>query len=529
MAVNKILSLLEDTYYVPVLRSEDNCMQPLIGQPFSPNSPPELNKNPINPRMEIHAYAGPMKRDEADVFRKKWKTPPRTPGSPMMNLKLLRSPCSAGNNHLIRLQDTEKGLERIGRDLAKQSKIGWKEYWGFLGTFADLSSENGLNLLENHIKALYISAFNDSVSNCLNSSDLSDEIIVNNSLNTSGCVVSPMTELCKNFESCSLNDKETKRDFGLPQRRKATSTHSMHINETILDAISKSGLSPCLCVEKSCQVFATRIANHLIFLVENQINHASDALETEIKHLKSLIGSYMSDSRFTEINFQSIHWRIAQLVGEKLREIFLYDDEIPVKRKILENVIKIFNKTVDVFSSDDEEFNNYRQLEKPIRRKSTSNNKQVICLVSSILKALDAEENEKTIINTEEDCIKVWANAMVCNCVWKTISKSGRKNSYKKKFGRTPNNRLSRALDNVSRRLTFIEDEIDAENRGDYLEINNGLSSEKNLTTSSFGDTSSSSEDDIFYDAISIPFTSDTEEERFEDPEPDTVNVFLEG
>lgn len=38
--VNKIASLLEDRFYVPVLRSEDNCVQPTIGEPFSPSSPP---------------------------------------------------------------------------------------------------------------------------------------------------------------------------------------------------------------------------------------------------------------------------------------------------------------------------------------------------------------------------------------------------------------------------------------------------------------------------------------------------------
>lgn len=38
--VQRIKLLLEDNFYVPVLRSEDNCTQPVIGEPFSPTTPP---------------------------------------------------------------------------------------------------------------------------------------------------------------------------------------------------------------------------------------------------------------------------------------------------------------------------------------------------------------------------------------------------------------------------------------------------------------------------------------------------------
>lgn len=58
--------------YVPLMRSEDNTMPPVIGQPWSPdisksNEMPRISNSPRDPSMYVRACAGPM--SPTDVSR----------------------------------------------------------------------------------------------------------------------------------------------------------------------------------------------------------------------------------------------------------------------------------------------------------------------------------------------------------------------------------------------------------------------------------------------------------------------------
>lgn len=180
----KVTQLVQDSrhsVYVPVVRAVDNSMPPFLGQPVTPeylhskrlssnsskilvgelslddsliyadfetpNSDHSFRKNnsfshnsPLSPSLSICAYAGPMLASGAKEFRKVWKTPPR-------ELSTWRRDTLTG----IMRSDSDRGLERVGRDLAVQQKVNWKEYWDFLDMFLNLREDDGLVELETYL------------------------------------------------------------------------------------------------------------------------------------------------------------------------------------------------------------------------------------------------------------------------------------------------------------------------------------------------------------------------------------------
>lgn len=100
--------------------------------------------------MMLQALAGPMSPKEADLFYQQMKTPPvpkfyqsRLSDKKMTPKKMMME---------SRLSDIDKGLERVGRNIAHDLNVPWSEYWKFLDEFCDLCSSEGLGKLENYFR-----------------------------------------------------------------------------------------------------------------------------------------------------------------------------------------------------------------------------------------------------------------------------------------------------------------------------------------------------------------------------------------
>ncbi|KRT82481.1 hypothetical protein AMK59_4868, partial [Oryctes borbonicus] len=448
----------------------------------------------LRPRMEIRAYAGPMDKPGADKFRKLWKTPPRIVNKFSSHPNLSSSFHTAAN---LKLKDHEKGLETVGRELACEYEIGWKEYWPFLGGFVDLSSTEGLQQLEHYLESRINGVnYNTSISlNCTNSKSPINEVCDEQS------VESPISELCKAFQSCTINDNGIKR-----------SVSKIKIPDDCFrdseDIALKPELSPFMCLEKSCQVFAHRIAIDILNIIETE-DTTGDILETQMKFLEQLILSYLDDGRFSNINFHSVHARLATLVYLQLHENGIDDGSIKLyMEKMQENC----NKNFDCFSSDDESAYYRTTL---TLKKSTSSNKQLLCVVSSILNLLKEIESISKMCTSEEDCQNVWSECEKCTCVWqvRNMRKSGslKRNSQKLKMS------IRNCYDNVSRKLTFGTDELDHE------DIKNGHDIQH------ASDTVSS--DDEFYTPPSSPslLRELSDDEEFDESLVPDSDIFIEG
>lgn len=241
--------LFEERLFVPVLRSEDNSMAPTVGEPFSPNASPMHGSPVTSPRdtsLSIMATAGPMSPTEARCMYRQWKTPKRRSIG-------IKEPLSPMDN--MRFADLEKGLEYIGRGLAKEMRVPWNEYWPFLGCWCNLASPEGLEKLEGHLRSKRSQVLCERWS-LETSPAASDE----------HSLFSPISQLCE-----ALGDLKLGPAFDKSWRSRQESQNHLHCaklprtpnGKTLSSA--ESGCSPSLCgaPQKGVPLAAQRLARVL--------------------------------------------------------------------------------------------------------------------------------------------------------------------------------------------------------------------------------------------------------------------------
>ncbi|XP_029711644.2 ankyrin repeat and LEM domain-containing protein 2 homolog isoform X2 [Aedes albopictus] len=486
-----IADLLQERFFVPVIRAVDNSTPPVVGEPFTFSNPPNLDaKDRFSPKLEIKAYAGPMDKEKAHVFCKRWKTPPRlipspkfispvkalssskipvstvsplssTPigkktggrralfpnrsfeldpdehdksnslnnnfeievvkedvdqealeeqrqldekngnsmtmgGKPTPKIINLRaSPAKKGidgflfrkyrerlqnsfatiydddddeldgamndsrdlesvaeksmgngeanysyfcdeNNSIyegtnitespsfkerkLRLTDTEKGLEIIGRNLAQDHDVGWNEYWNFLGTFADLRSPEGLQLLEDYLRKRQLQLDLNEQEALLKASRLPVAAKLAAVPSSPEKPNDSLGSICDALDKMSLADAlKASPQITAVNFRKRLGNQQQQSTPVPPEPIRSRITNPYLCLHNSLQVFAKRFVKNLDESSSSTMTldfgtFFQQAVVDCVRKLNTMVDNYRKDAAFGSIDFSKVHSRYAQLI-----------------------------------------------------------------------------------------------------------------------------------------------------------------------------------------------------------------------
>ena len=134
----------------------------------------------------VQALLGPLSPHEAPRVLKEWR---------------------ASTPRALKLTDPAKGLERQGRKVARSLNASQFEYWEFLDAYCDLSSADGLRLLDNYLHDVSRRLQEErqrEVDNCHND----DGDVLNGNVPD---ILSPMSQLARDLGELRLSSTPVKR------------------------------------------------------------------------------------------------------------------------------------------------------------------------------------------------------------------------------------------------------------------------------------------------------------------------------
>jgi len=167
--VKAMREVLSGQVYIPVYRDKDNVGVATVGKPISLRdveltTEDRPDHTPMSsPVARLSSPASPLLLQSPDRSLDSNHRSLDSRDSPTLAIQAMLGPVGQGRAGELyrdwksspfseRLSDPMKGAEKQGRKVARRSGTAWREYWEFLGMYADLSTPRGLMLLENHLR-----------------------------------------------------------------------------------------------------------------------------------------------------------------------------------------------------------------------------------------------------------------------------------------------------------------------------------------------------------------------------------------
>ncbi|XP_067641874.1 ankyrin repeat and LEM domain-containing protein 2 homolog [Eurosta solidaginis] len=293
----------------------------------------------------------------------------------------------------IKITDTEKGLELIGRELAKEQNVEWREYWDFLNSFINIASEDGLNKLEQYF-----------------AQRLKEEEMTKKTAQAMAKSAVILDNVCNALEKLKFPENGSLQDFrnGFNNER-ARFSNLTSTGDTAPTNARPQSTTPYTCVEKSVQVFAKRITKTFIHNIDNEVS-INDTLMSELKRLKSLICSFKEDTRFLNVNFKKVHSRIGNLISIYLANSQEVTADMKLKIKsIILRIVKPFDRREHI---------------------------ECVCLRISNMLESEFDQILPEQLKTEEMCSNAWEKELECECQWETnlSRKTSRRNRMEARY-----------------------------------------------------------------------------------------------
>lgn len=331
----------------------------------------------------------------------------------------------------LKLADPEKGWEVIGRGLAKDQRVTWREHWAFLDEFIDISSNEGLTKFEMYLQ--------DRLDERMKPPSLA--AITQRKLQLTPLPVTPVTKISQKLHKLRIEKDQQDGSFNNARASTPSSPNAFHAYS---------------CVEKSCRIYANRLLKPIAQNPTNIVT-VNDVLVGELNRLKSLICSYKQDIRFFGIDFQATHSRFAHIIVALLNNDAEYQEH---------KVCETLQSTLDhILHAKEKSALNASKNGIAGQDELAKNTTQLICLIKQLLKRLNDMSNliPPEVLTTEIDCADIWRGEEKCECEWTNTPNNKSNRSIKRK------NRLSESFTDFCDRLNIRSEEAETDEDDDVF------------------------------------------------------------